>query len=183
MNWPRHLTIIVAAALMACVPAQDPSEPVSPTVAADIPATNAWFNWPCASDSVDDFEWTRYDLGEIRIRVPREFRRVPFPSPDELHFQSGQATLRLRLHNDASQLFAQYYRPDNTFRHCFGELAGLAVEAISFRPRATAYGFAARWADADRGEWLTAIVQGRSLDQVTLLRRALLTLAFPGEKR
>jgi hypothetical protein len=143
----------------------------------------AWFHAPCESDSVDSFEWTRYDLHAVRIRVPREFRREPFPSPDELRFKSGQATLRLRLHNDASQLFAQYYRPDRTYRHCVGGIAGLAVEAISFRPAPTWYGFAARWADADRGEWLTAVVQGRSLEEVTALRRTLFTLVFPGEKR
>ena len=141
---------------------------------------NAWFYSPCLSDSVDSFEWTRYDLRAVRIRVPREFRRVPFPSLDELHFRSGQTTLRLRLHNDASQLFAQYYQPRTTYRHCVGEIGGLAVEAISFRP---GWGFAARWADADRGEWLTAVVHGQSLDQVTALRRALFTLSFPGTKR
>lgn len=149
---------------------------------AEAPESNAdaWFYSPCLGDSVDSFEWTRHDLRALRIRVPRDIRRVPYPSPDELHFQSGQATLRLRLHNDASQLFAQYYRPDITYRHCAGEIAGLPVEAISFRPGATSYGFAARWAGADRGEWLTAIIQGRSLEQVTALRRALFTLTFPG---
>jgi hypothetical protein len=152
-------------------------------VATDLPEGNpdAWFYSPCLSDSVDSFEWTRYDLRGIRIRVPRQFRREPYPSPDELHFKSGQTTLRLRLHNDASQLFAQYHRPGNTFRYCTGEMGGLAVEAVSLgtvlRP-----GFAARWADADRGEWLTAVVQGRSLAEVTALRRALFTLTFPGAK-
>ena len=144
---------------------------------------DAWFYSPCLSDSVDSFEWTRYDLRSVRIRVPREIRRVPFPSPDELHFRSGQATLRLRLHNDASTLFAQHYRPDNTFRHCMGEIAGLAVEAISFRTAVNAYGFAARWADADRGEWLAAVITGRSLAEVTAQRRTLFTILFPGAKR
>jgi len=151
----------------------------SSDVAAPAGNPGAWFHSPCLSDSVDSFEWTRYDLRAVRIRVPREFRREPFPSPDELRFRSGQTTLRLRLRNDASALFAEYHRPGNTRRYCTGEIAGRAVEAISFGQAPSHFGFAARWADADRGEWLTAVVQGRSLEQVTALRRALFTLRFP----
>lgn len=138
----------------------------------------AWFYAPCLGDSVDSFEWTRYDLRALRIRVPRDIRRVPFPDPNELRFQKGRATLRLRLHNDASRLFMEYYTPDRTYRHCQGELNGRAVEAISFRFRG--YGFAARWPDADQGEWLTAVITAPTLAEAAALRRTLLTLRFPG---
>ena len=151
---------------------------------APAPAGNpdAWLYNPCASDSVDSFFWTRYDLRTVRIRVPRDIRRVPVPDLNELHFKKGRATLRLRLHNDASQLFATYYRPDLTFKYCQGELSGLAVEAVSLR-LGTNYGFAARWADADRGEWLSAVVTAPTLAEATAMRRALFTVTFPGERR
>ena len=63
------------------------------------PAGNpdAWLYLPCAIDSVDSFTWTRYDLRAVRIRVPREIRRVPVPEVNELHFQKGRAKMRLRL--------------------------------------------------------------------------------------
>ena len=144
---------------------------------------DAWFYAPCASDSVDSFEWTRYDLRAVRIRVPRDIRRIQVPELNELHFRKGRATMRLRLHNDASQLFAAYYKPERTYKYCQGEMSGLAVEAVSFREGAGYYGFAARWADADRGEWLAAVVTAPSLAEATAMRRALFTLAFPGERR
>jgi hypothetical protein len=140
---------------------------------------DAWFHAPCLGDSVDSFEWTRYDLRALRIRVPRDIRQVAFPDPNELRFRKGRATLRLRLHNDASALFAQYYVPDKTYRHCLGEMSGLVVEAISFRESASSYGFAARWQDADRGEWLTALVTAPTIAEATVLRRTLFTLVFP----
>jgi hypothetical protein len=143
---------------------------------------DAWFQSPCESDSVDSFEWTRYDLRAVRIRVPRDIRRVPHPDLNELHFQKGRARLRLRVHNDASRLFAEYYRPEKTYRHCFGEMSGLSVEAISFREYAN-YGFAARWPDADRGEWLAAVITAPTLAEATALREALFTIQFPGERR
>ena len=145
---------------------------------------DAWFYAPCTSDSVDSFNWTRYDLRAVRIRVPREIRRVPVPEVNELHFQNGRAKMRLRVHNDASQLFALYYRPDRTYKYCQGEMSGLAVEAVSFRDGPGGYyGFAARWPDADRGEWLAAVITAPTLAEATAMRRTLFTLAFPGERR
>jgi len=154
----------------------DAAEPV---VNAD-----AWFHAPCAGDSVDSFEWTRFDLRAVRIRVPRDIRRVEFPDPSELHFRKGRATLRLRLHNDASSLVSRYIESGSAYRTCQGEMAGLAVEALSFRESTRgSYGFAARWADADRGEWLGAVITAPTLAEATALRRALLTLQFPGTRR
>ena len=144
----------------------------------------AWFADPCRPDSADDFTWTRYDLHGIRIRVPREIRQVKQPSIDELHFRIGRSSMVLRLHRDASRLFAQVYSPERARRHCWGDVGGLLAEAISFGAGgANDYGFAARWPDADRGEWLTAIVHGRRLEEVTLLRRTLFTIVFPDERR
>ena len=139
---------------------------------------DGWLYSPCATDSVDDFTWTRYDLRAVRIRVPRDIRRVPVPEVNELHFQKGRAKMRLRLHNDASQLFAQYYKPEMAFKYCQGEMRGLPVEAVSLR-LGTNYGFAARWPDADRGEWLSVVVTAPTLAEATALRRSLLTLTFP----
>ena len=146
------------------------------------PNADAWFQDPCEPDSVDDFFWTRYDLHGVRIRVPAPARQVKVPNVDELHFRAGQAVMRLRVHRNASSLFAQYYTPDKTIRYCTGDIGGLFAEAISFRIGAW-YGFAARWPDADRGEWLSAVIQGRTLDEVTWLRRTLFTLVFPDERR
>jgi hypothetical protein len=86
--------------------------------------------------------------------------------------------MTMRLHRDASQLFMRYYTPANTRRFCAGELAGLAAEMVSLYG-GTHFGFAARWPDADRGEWLTAVVTGGRLEDVTFLRRALFTITFP----
>ena len=143
---------------------------------------NAWFQRPCLPDSVDTWGWTRYDLHGIRIRVPREARQVKVPNIDELHFRAGQASMRLQLARDASRLYAGYDRPDLVYRSCAGDIGGLLAEAFSFRV-GTYYGFAARWADADRGEWLTAIIQGRTPADVAFLRRTLYTIVFPDERR
>jgi hypothetical protein len=114
--------------------------------------------------------------------VPREARNVPVPLRDELKFQIGNGVLRLRLHPDARELYRQYYRPDLVYKFCQGDIGGLMAEAISFRS-SVRYGFAANWSDADRGEYLTAVIEGRSLEDVTFLRRSLFTIQFPGERR
>lgn len=147
-------------------------------LAAERGNPGAWFYSPCLGDSVDSFDWTRFDLHGVRIRIPRDARQVKVPSPDELQFRYGSATLTMRLHRDASQLFMRYYTPANTRRFCAGELAGLAAEMVSLYG-GTHFGFAARWPDADRGEWLTAVVTGGRLEDVTFLRRALFTITFP----
>lgn len=141
----------------------------------------SWFQQPCLGDSVDSFEWTRYDLHGVRIRIPRQARHVKHPSIDELHFALGQARMSMRLHLDASQLFARQYRPEFTRRHCTGDLGGLMAEAISMGGGSW-YGFSALWADADRGEWLAVVISGPRYDDVTALRRTLLTISFPDER-
>ena len=138
----------------------------------------AWFYSPCLGDSVDSFDWTRFDLHGIRIRIPRDARQVKEPSLDELQFRYGSATLKMRLHRDASQMFMRYHTPQNTRKFCSGEVAGRAAEMVSLYG-GTAFGFAARWPDADRSEWLTAVVTGGRLEDVTFLRRALFTITFP----
>lgn len=143
----------------------------------------AWFNEPCLPDSADSYFWTRYDLHGIRIRIPPEVRHVKAPDKDELHFRLGQATMRLRLQRDASRLFAEVYTPQQTRKHCWADLSGLLAEVISFGTGgAGSYGFAARWADADRGEWLTAIIAGSRAADVTLLRKTLFTIVFPDSR-
>src|SRR5262245_26522875 len=66
-----------------------------------------WFWNPCLNDSADTWGWTRYDLRGVRLRLPRDVKQVKVPNLDELHFRLGQANMTLRLHNDASQMFAQ----------------------------------------------------------------------------
>jgi hypothetical protein len=159
---------------------------------ADLPAQGAitpaptdhgaWLQEPCLPDSVDSYFWTRYDLRGIRIRIPNGVKHVKQPKLDELHFRLGQATMRLRVHRDASQLFAATYTPQNTRKHCFGDIGGLMAEAISLGG-GTWFGFAARWPDADRGEWLAAIIRGTRLADVTSLRRTLFTIVFADERR
>ena len=151
-------------------------------VAAQVPNADAWFYSPCLTDSVDSFEWTRYDLHGIRIRVARDIRRVPHPNIDELHFKRGRAELRLRLHNDASRMFAEVNKPDRRFRYSHCELAGRLVETMSLRQGAW-YGYAALWPDADRGEWLAAVVTAPTLAEATAMRRSLFTISFPEQRR
>ena len=169
--------ILVALSALSSVPAlaQGAITPVRPD-------PTAWFQAPCQPDSSDDFGWTRHDLHGIRIRVPPGVRRVSVPNVDELHFRAGRATMRLRLHRDASELFTHYYRPDLTYKYCTDDIGGLLAEAVSFRQGIGFYGFAARWPDAERGEWLTVVIQGRTLDEVSWLRRALFTIVFPDER-
>lgn len=143
---------------------------------------NGWFWNPCLPDSVDTWGWTRYDLHGVRIRLPREAKQVKVPNIDELHFRAGQGSMRLQLARDASRLFAEYNVPERVHRRCDDDIGGLMAEAISFR-LGTHYGFAARWADADRGEWLTAIIEARTLAEVAFLRRMLFTIVFPEERR
>lgn len=170
----RILAVIIAMGIApVALRAQEVTSPRDPY---------SWFQQPCRGDSVDSWEWTRYDLHGIRIRIPREARHVKHPSIDELHFALGQARMTLRLHRDASQLFAQQYRPDMVRRQCAGELSGLLAEVISLGG-GTWWGFAARWADADRGEWLAVVISGSRFEDVTALRRSLFTIVFPGERR
>ena len=63
-----------------------------------------------------------------------------------------------------------------------GELGGLMAEVISLGG-GTWWGFAARWVDADRGEWLAVVISGSRFEDVTALRRTLFTIVFPGERR
>lgn len=171
MNIRVLITVIVTVVPIA-LGAQDAPSPLDP---------ESWFQQPCLGDSVDSFEWTRYDLHGIRIRIPRNARHVKHPGLDELHFALGRARMTLRLHRDASRLFAQQYRPELTRRHCTGEVGGRLAEAISMGGGSW-YGFAARWADADRGEWLAVVISGSRFDDVTALRRALFTISFPEER-
>lgn len=147
-------------------------------------ATNTmpeWFNAPCLPDSVDDFGWARHELHGVTIRVPTQFQRELLPSRDELQFRRGASTLRLLLRPDASRIFAGYAESGARYRFCEGELAGRLAEAVTFR-EGLDFGFAARWADAARGEWLSAVIVARTAADATLLRQALLTLQFPGKR-
>lgn len=137
--------------------------------------TTEWYEAPCLTDSVDAAEWTLYEMRGIRVRVPAEFKRIKVPVVDELHFRRGRAQMQLRVRLDASSLFKEYYTPQRTYRYCQGELGGRMVEAISFR-EGTAFGFSARWPDADRGEWLSVVIIAPTLREATALRRALFTL-------
>jgi hypothetical protein len=149
---------------------------------------DGWYSNPCQHDSVDSFEWTRYDLRGIRIRIPRDIRHVPYPDLNELRFQKGPARMRLRLHNDASQLFTQYEKGERGVLFCATDIAGRLAEAIRFEgPPTTGYartvGFAARWPDADQGEWLTAVITATSMADATALRQTLFTIVFPDGRR
>ena len=105
------------------------------------------------------------------------------PNHDELHFRVGQANLRLRLHNDAGQVFAEVNNPGKTVRHCSEKISGQLTETISFRPGQTSFGFAALWPDAERGEWLAAVITASKVEDATLLRRVLFTITFPDKRR
>ena len=153
---------------------------------ADTPldAPDAWYTYPCLPDSPDSFEWTRYDLRGIRIRVPPDIKHLPHPEPNELLFQKGPARMRLRLHNDASQLFAQYGQAERGVRVFTCELVGQLAEVMTFvgpptTGKAGTLGYAVRWPDADRGEWLTAVITATSMTDATALRRTLFTIVFP----
>ena len=171
----RAVGLLVAMAIISTeLPAQGAITPARDD-------DRAWLHEPCLPDSADSFFWTRYDLRGIRIRIPNGVKHITNPKLDELHFRLGQATMRLRVHRDASQLFAEVYTPQNTRKYCRGDIGGLTAEAISLGGGSW-FGFAARWADADRGEWLVAVIRGSRLADVTVLRRTLFTLLFPGER-
>jgi len=139
-----------------------------------------WFFNPCLGDSVDTWGWTRYDLRGVRIRAPREVRQVKVPDQDELHFRTGKGSLRLRLHNDASKMFAELNVPEQVFRRCDANLSGQAAEVFSYGKPGGPFGFTARWADAERkGEWLVATLSAPNIEDATLLRRVLFTVVFP----
>jgi hypothetical protein len=92
--------------------------------------------------------------------------------------------LRLRLHPTARALYREYNSPGDVHRFCTDNIGGLLAEAISFRQDGNgAYGFAANWSDADRGEYLTAVITGRLAGDVAFLRRVLFEIQFPGERR
>ena len=145
------------------------------------PPSDDWFHEPCTGETVDHWGWTRFDLHGIRIRIPPDVRHVKYPNRDELHFRYHRATMQMRLHNDASRLFARHYTPQNTRKHCWADLSGGLAEVISLGGGGW-FGFAARWPDADRGEWLAVVISGTDLAQVTYLRRTLFTITFPGAR-
>lgn len=144
-----------------------------------------WFQQPCLGDSADTWGWTRYDLHGVRLWVPREAKQVPVPGGDELYFRApGGATLHLRLHPTARALFREYNTPGRVHRSCTDDIGGLPAEAVSFRLGGNGpYGFAVNWSDADRGEYLTAVITGRLAGDVAFLRRVLFEIQFPGERR
>ncbi|HSA54469.1 MAG TPA: hypothetical protein VLE53_02140 [Gemmatimonadaceae bacterium] len=177
-RWNAHLPFVAASVLAAACAAAAP-----PRAGGEAGSANAmpeWFHAPCLADSVDDFGWPRYELHGISIRVPADFRRETLPSPDELHFRRGTSSLRLLLRLDASRIFASYAESAMRYRYCEGEVGGRLAEAVSFRAGLD-YGFAARWADAARGEWLSAVIVARTAAEATVLREALFTLRFPGQ--
>ena len=189
-------SLLVAVATLACARPLSREQVVSLTAPLDAtlrvqgePGSkgfgdrDGWFWNPCLGDSVDTWGWTRYDLRGVRLRLPPDVRQQKVPSMDELHFRVGQATMSLRLHNDASQVFARVNMPDKRFKQCWGEFAGQLAEAITFKPGATSYGFAVLWPDADHGEWLAAVIQGTTFEDANKLRRALFAIDFPGRRR
>ena len=176
---PFILCLVLTAGLTAWTAGCVPGAPASTRGSATASATPEWFGAPCLPDSVDDFGWALHELHGISLRVPAVFRREAVPSVDELHFRRGGSTLSLLLRPDASRIFAGYFESGTRHRYCEGEIAGRLAEAVSFRDGLD-YGFAVRWPDAARGEWLSAVVTARTAADATLLRQALLTLQFPG---
>jgi hypothetical protein len=143
---------------------------------------NGWYWNPCVGDSVDSWGWTRYDLHGIRLRAPNEVRQVKAPDQDELQFRTGNGTLRLRLHNDASKVLADLSVPSQAPRRCNMEVSGRPAEVISFGKPGDVFGFAVLWPDAERGEWLAAWLYAPKLEEATLLRRVLFTIVFPDKR-
>ena len=173
----RPLSFLAGLLTAACAPLSSPGTGGAEAAVNTMPE---WFEAPCLADSVDDFGWPRYELHGISIRVPADFRREIVPSLDELQFRRGTSTLRLLLRLDASRIFASYSESAMRYRYCEGEIGGQLAEAVSFREGLT-YGFAARWADAARGEWLSAVIVAGTAAQASRLRGALFTLRFPGK--
>ena len=150
--------------------------------AQDSTKADGWFWEPCLFDSVDTWGWTRFDLRAVRLRLPPDAKQRKDPDKDELHFRLGQATMSMRLHNDASQMFAKV-NTAGRFKQCWGEFSGQLAEAITFKPGPTSYGFAIIWPGADRGEWLTAVIQSGTLEDAAKLRRSLFAIVFPDKRR
>lgn len=154
-----------------------------PAVKASGGNPSSWFYNPCLGDSVDTWGWTRYDLRGVRIWAPREIRQVKTSTGDELNLSVGKATLRLRLHNDSTKVFAGLNLPQSSRNSCDASISDHPANAFSFRPTANTFGLAVRWPDADSGDWLEAVIQSSNLDDAAKLRRTLFTITFTGKPR
>jgi hypothetical protein len=179
-RFPGHVRRLACAAALLAAPRALGAQ--GAIIERPSTGTTEWFEAPCLTDSVDAGAWPLYEVRGVRLRVAPAFVRTKVPVADELHFRQGRARLVLRVRRDASALFKEYYRPELTYRYCEGEIGGFLAEVISFR-QGSSYGFAARWPDADRGDWLAAVLTAPTLEQATALRRVLFTLEFPGERR
>ena len=131
--------------------------------------------WPLAAPLLSD------PVRGVRIRAPREIRQVKATIKDELNLSVGKATLRLRLHNDSASVFAGLNVPQQNNHRCNANISGQAAEVFSFRPAENSWVFAARWPNAENGEWLEAVITSSNVEDTAKLRRTLFTIVFPAK--
>jgi len=145
-------------------------------------ARPVWLEYPCASDSVDDFGWTLYSLRSTQLRVPREYRRHSVWNPDQLLFRRGNATMSVGFHPMNEWTFRDYLRARPGLRSCDGEIAGYLAVVSSFYENGSyvlAIFWPNRWEIEGVGKWLLAVIRARNVEDASRLRQAVLTIKLP----
>lgn len=142
-------------------------------LAADV----AWVQATCHPVSPDTAGWPRYQLGNITIAVPAEYRRT-VRKQFSVAFGHGTASLGLVLERDARAPFG--VPTSRTYEvRCNGNHSGFASTAYS-QNRIGAYTAWVVWdslnAPADRPR-VRALIRASRLRDAELLRQSLHTIA------
>jgi hypothetical protein len=158
--------------------------PAATTTEVAPTGTALWLEDPCASDSIDEFGWTLYNLRDITVRVPRDFERIAKWDPDLLSFRRGSATLSLSLSRDSWYGLQNSIRAKPRLRTCYGEIAGYVANVATYAVDGY-YTYIVywdhRWEVNSVGKWLLGIVRARNPGDANRLRQALLTVRLPLE--
>ena len=150
---------------------------------SEVPTGTAlWLQDPCASDSIDEFGWTLYNLRDITMRVPREFQRIAKWDPDLLSFRRGSATLTVSLSRDSWYGLQNSIRAKPRLRSCYGEIAGYVANVATYYVDGY-YTYIVYWDHRFEvnglGKWLLGVGRARDAGDANRLRQALLTVRLP----
>jgi hypothetical protein len=138
----------------------------------------AWWEDPCiAIEPTGEPTGTRVALDALSFLAPPGLR-VSSRQMFEIELRDGQARVRMRLAPDGSALYREYDLVGLRYRYCQDEVAGRMAEAFSFR-QGWLHGFAARWPDVYRDEWLSIVILSPTREKTGQLRRLLSTIEFP----
>lgn len=170
-----HFAAVLFIATLACGGNQPPGDP------AQLSASEAWVQRGCHTESFDTAGWPRYRVGDVTIAVPPEYPGATAVPYAMVFRRNRNNSLGVQLVRDnQSQLDYFMQRAPRNEAWCYARYGKYDVEVRSSYEKgvySTSLRMPAYWGGKDEGHWLQASLRASTLEDATVLRHAMRTLA------